>query len=139
MNLREQLVDTALEWQRRFGVAPAITSTLSEYDAALLVGCTEAEYSEFMKDRTAVSRGSEFVFEGKRYQVKANRPSGKTRSKVTLVGKGNNYEWDNLIWMHYTTNYQFLEAWIWGVEAYKDAFDEVMRLSPEHMRRGRPL
>jgi hypothetical protein len=28
--LRERLVETALEWQRKYGVAPSITSTVSE-------------------------------------------------------------------------------------------------------------
>lgn len=32
-NLRTALVAIALEWQRRYGVAPAITSAVSEYDA----------------------------------------------------------------------------------------------------------
>ena len=45
MNLRQQLISIALEWQKRFGVAPAITSALSEYDAAILVGCPEDAYS----------------------------------------------------------------------------------------------
>lgn len=55
-NLRTQLVESALEWQKRFGVAPAITSQLSEYDAAMLVGCSEQEYSDYMEDKTAVDR-----------------------------------------------------------------------------------
>ena len=59
-----------------------------------------------MRDRTAVSRGADFVHQGKRYQVKANRPSGKPGSKVTLVAKASNYEWDFLVWMHYTTAYE---------------------------------
>jgi hypothetical protein len=77
MHIRQQLVSVALEWQKRFGVAPAITSALSGYDAAILVGCPEEDYSRFMQNRTAVSKGADFVYNGKRYQVKANRPSGK--------------------------------------------------------------
>ena len=38
MTLRGKLVDIALEWQDRFGVAPSITSAISEYDAAMLIG-----------------------------------------------------------------------------------------------------
>lgn len=30
-------METALEWEQRFGNAPAITSALSELDAAMLV------------------------------------------------------------------------------------------------------
>ena len=55
MTLRNKLIDIALQWQESFGVAPSITSALSEYDAAMLVGMPENEYSEYMKDKTAVS------------------------------------------------------------------------------------
>lgn len=82
MTLRENLVETALQWQKNFGVAPSITSAISEYDAAMLIGMSESEYSEYMQDKTAVSKGSDFVFKNIRYQVKANRPSGK---KVVLL------------------------------------------------------
>ncbi|QBG46074.1 hypothetical protein EGM51_01090 [Verrucomicrobia bacterium S94] len=139
MELREQLVATALEWQKRYGVAPAITSTVSEYDAAMLVGCSDADYSAYMQDKTAVSRGSDFVHDGKRYQVKANRPSGKPGSKVTLVGKASNYEWDYLIWVLYNTQYEIEEAWLWDVEEYKRRFDQKKRLSPADMRAGEAL
>jgi hypothetical protein len=139
MNLRQQLVTTALEWQRRFGVAPAITSALSEYDGAMLVGCPEEDYSLYMQDKTAVAKGTDFVHESKKYQVKANRPSGKPGSPVTWVPKANNYEWDYLIWIHYTTAYDIREAWLWDVGGYKKAFDSVTRLSPDHMRKGKRL
>ena len=44
--LREELIKIALQWQERFGVAPSITSAISEYDAAMLVGMPESEYSD---------------------------------------------------------------------------------------------
>ena len=111
MSLRNKLVDTALQWQERFGVAPSITSAISEYDAALLVGMTENEYSDYMQDKTAVSKGADFIFNKTRYQVKANRPSGKKGSFVTMVPKATNYEWDKLIWILYDKNYVMQEAW----------------------------
>ena len=37
IKLRDKLVDIALQWQANFGVAPSITSSISEYDAAMLV------------------------------------------------------------------------------------------------------
>ena len=137
--LRDKLVKIALQWQERFGVAPSITSTISEYDAAMLVGMSENEYSEYMKDKTAVNKGSDFVFKNIRYQVKANRPSGKIGSFVTMVPKATNYEWDRLIWILYDKNYVIQEAWEWGVEEYKDAFDAIKRLSPDYYRKGRCL
>ena len=137
--LRNKLVEIALQWQERYGVAPSITSTISEYDAAMLVGMSENEYSAYMKDRTAVNKGSDFVFNNTRYQVKANRPSGKKGSFVTMVPKAANYEWDRLIWILYDKNYVIQEAWEWGVEEYKDAFDAIKRLSPDHYRKGRCL
>ena len=137
--LRDELVKIALQWQERYGVAPSITSTISEYDAAMLVGMSENEYSDYMKDKTAVNKGSDFVFKNLRYQVKANRPSGKKGSFVTIVPKTTNYEWDRLIWILYDKNYVIQEAWEWGVEEYKDAFDAIKRLSPDHYRKGRCL
>jgi hypothetical protein len=139
MNLRNQLVTTALEWQKRFGVAPAITSAISEYDAAILVGCPEDEYSDYMQDKTAVSKGCDFVFGGTRYQVKANRPSGKPGSFVTKVGKANNYDWDVLIWIHYTTDFEIQEAWMWNVDDYREQFHLGKHVRPQHMRRGKQL
>lgn len=57
MSLRNKLVYVALQGQKSFGVAPSITSAISEYDAASLVGMTEKEYSEYMQDKTAVNKG----------------------------------------------------------------------------------
>lgn len=36
IKLRDKLVDVALQWQASFGIAPSITSSISEYDAAML-------------------------------------------------------------------------------------------------------
>lgn len=139
MRLRDQLVGLALEWQKYYGVAPAITSAISEYDAAMLLGCYEEKYSDYMQDKTAVSKWYDFVHEGKRYQIKANRPSGKKGSKVTRVGKAKNYEWDYLVWMLYNTRYEIEEAWLWDVGKYQESFDAKTRLSPDDMRRGTRL
>ncbi len=135
-DLRTQLIQTTLSWERAFGNAPAITSALSEYDAAILVGQTEVEYSQAMQGCTAVQKGFDFRHHGKRYQVKGNRPSGKRGSAVTWVPKATNYEWDFLVWVLYDRNYEVQEAWLWEVEAYKVAFHEVTRLSPKHLRSG---
>jgi len=139
MDIRRKLVSTALKWQRLFRVAPGIMSALSEYDAALLAGCSEEDYSCFMQDNTAMSRGTDFVYAGKRYQVKGTRPGGKPGSTVTKVPKAANYDWDYLIWINYNTAYEIEEAWQWNVEDYKNAFDSLARLSPEDMRRGKKL
>ena len=134
--LRDKLVEISLAWQEKYGVSPHITSAISEYDAAMLVGMSENEYSEFMKDKTAVNKGFDFVFNGIRYQIKANRPSGKPGSEVTLVKKVNNYDWDKLIWILYDKNYIMQEAWEWDAESYRINFDYKKRLSPEDYRMG---
>jgi len=139
MSLREELVDIALRWQNRFGVAPSITSAVSEYDAAMLVGMTESEYSQYMQDKTAVSKGADFVFNGIRYQVKGNRPSGKKGSKVTWVPKAKNYHWDKLIWILYDKNFEMVEAWEWTRDDYIRAFNNNNRLYPKDYRKGRCL
>ncbi len=137
--LRDKLVEISLEWQERFGVAPQITTVLSEYDSAMLVGMSEKEYSDYMQDKTAVQKGFDFIFNGIRYQVKANRPSGKIGSFVTMVPKATNYNWDKLIWILYDKNYVMQEAWEWNVDDYKTAFDSIKRLSPAHYRKGKCL
>ena len=137
--LRDKLVEIALRWQERYGVAPSITSTISEYDAAMLIGMSENEYSDYMRDKTAVNKGNDFVLNNTRYQVKANRPSGKKGSFVTMVPKATNYEWDRLIWILYDKNLVMHDAWEWEVKDYKLAFDNIKRLSPDHYRKGRCL
>jgi hypothetical protein len=141
--LRRRLVQAALDWEKRFGVAPHITSAVAEYDVACIVGCSEDEYRQSMLGRTAVSKGFDFVFNGKRYQVKANRPSGKRGSKVTLAGGGKpagQYEcWDKLVWLLYDQSYEPQEAWLWDMPAYREAFAKRKRLSPEDMRLGTKL
>jgi len=89
-SLRSRLVTIVLEWERRFGIAPQITSALSEYDAGALVGHTDDNFSADCVGRTAVSRGLDFTCRGVRYQVKANRPSGKPGSPMTKVAKASN-------------------------------------------------
>lgn len=138
-SLRESLVAVVLEWERRYGVAPSATSAVSEYDAALLIGHTPSSLSAQAAGRTAVTRGADFVHDGIRYQVKANRPSGKPGSFVTLVSKVKNYEWDRLVWILYDREFRILEAWLWDVDGYRTAFDPINRLSPDDMRRGHRL
>jgi hypothetical protein len=139
MNLREQLVDVALKWQEKYGIAPSITSAVSEYDAAMAVGMTEKEYSNFMQDITAVNKGHDFIYNGIKYQIKAHRPSGKPGCKITNAGKATNYEWDVLIWLRYDVNFNIEEAWEWKRENYISAFHEKKRVSPADMRNGKKL
>lgn len=137
--LRDALVATVLEWESRYSVAPSATSAISEFDAALLVGHTAESFGRQARGRTAVSRGTDFEHDGVRYQVKANRPSGKPGSFVTLVAKASNYEWDRLIWMLYDREFRVAEAWLWEVDDYRRAFGTVKRVSPRDMREGRRL
>ena len=76
MRLRDDLVKLSLAWQDIYGVAPAITSAISEYDAAMLIGMKDEEYSSFMKDRTAVSRGYDFIYNKLRIPVMSATYSG---------------------------------------------------------------
>jgi len=128
------LVDIALQWQECFGVAPAITSVISELDAARLVGMLDEEYCVGGADRTSVTKGYDFKFRDCRYQVKANRPSGKPGSPVTLVARAHNYDWDKLIWILYDRKYELQEAWEWNVGDYRKAFESRSRLGPRDMR-----
>jgi len=136
MNLRSELIELCLQWQKKYGVSPAITCAISEYDAAHLVGMSETEYSSYMQDRTAVSRGFDFIHNCIKYQIKAHRPSGKIGSKITNAGKAKNYEWDKLIWIRYDVSFNIQEAWCWDRAAYIANFDAKVRISPEDMRQG---
>lgn len=138
-SIRDRLVSLALEWEQAFSNAPHITSALSEYDAALLIGMSESQYCDAMKGSTAVQRGFDFKYQGLRYQVKATRPSGKPGSKITKVPSARNYDWDVLIWICYDCKYEIEEAWVWQVGDYETTFREVKRISPLHMRKGREL
>jgi len=137
--LRQYLGDVALEWEKRYGVCPSITNAISEYDAAMLVGHNPESYSSACIGRTAVTRGTDFVHNEIRYQIKANRPSGKPGSFVTIVAKAGNYDWDILIWLLYDREFKLLEAWKWGVVEYEKRFDSQKRISPKDMRKGKNL
>ena len=63
--LRDQLVQVALAWERAFGNAPLITTVLSEYDAA---NSSVARLRP--TQQRAVQKGHDFIFNGARYQVK---------------------------------------------------------------------
>lgn len=56
-SLRDTLVGVARHWQERYGVAPAITSTISELDAALLVGMTDDGSALDCASRTTMTKG----------------------------------------------------------------------------------
>ncbi len=141
--LRIRLVEIALEWEHYFGVAPSITNSISEVDAALLVGMQEGDYCAAGVSRTAVSKDVDFICNGIRYQVTANRPSGKPGSPVTLVSRKTEekrpFGWDRLIWILYDNLYVLQEAWEFTAEEYRDLFEKEKRLSPAHMRQGRCL
>lgn len=101
--LRSRLVQVCLEWESRLGVMPSITSAISELDASVLVKMDEDAFCTDGQLRTAVSKDVDFVFNGIRYQVTANRPSGKKGSPVTLVSQKKEdkrpFGWDRLIWI----------------------------------------
>ncbi len=134
--LRRQLIESALAWERSFGVMPGITSQVSEFDVAMLVGHTPETYAAEMQGTSAVRKGFDFCYGNKRYQVKANRPSGKPGSGVTLVGKANNYEWDILVWILYNQYFEIQECWQWNATVYREQFDLKSRLRPKDMRLG---
>lgn len=92
-----------------------------------------------MRGTTAVRKGYDFTFNHSRYQVKANRTSGKPGSFVTLAPKAKNDGWDFLVWLLYNPRYEVQEAWLWEVAAYKLAFESLKRLSPSPYLQGRRL
>jgi len=138
MGLRNDLIQVAVEWERVYGNAPAITGTLAKYDAAMLVGCSEEEYRRQAALHSVVAPGHDFEHAGKRYKVKANRPSGRPGSMVTLVNKPRDLDWDFFVWVHYCEDFTMREAWLWAVDDFA-CFARKDRLSPEDIRRGELL
>lgn len=137
--LRDRLVRTSLEWERRFAVLPSITGAVAEFDAARLKGTSLEVGRGRTASATAVKKGWDFEKNGARYQVKGNRPSGKPGSRVTLVSKAKNYDWDRLIWILYDRSYNIQEAREWSREGYRRRFGGKRRLSPTDMRLGRRI
>lgn len=143
--LRQGLVELALDWEAYFGVLPRITDAISELDAAFLVGMTEAEYCAGGAGKTAVTKGRDFYFNGLRYQVTANRPSGKPGSPVTKASlkKPDRYTgefgWDRLMWLLYDRLFILQEAWEFTAKEYRDLFSDSTRVGPREMRKGRCL
>jgi len=128
VQLRERLVKLALDWQAHLGVAPSVTSAISELDAAILlsggVSCLD-------KGRSAVTKGVDFVFKKTRYQVKANRPSGREGSKPTKVSKPREINWDALVWICYTETYEPLEAYAIEAAVYAEKLHNEKYLRPD--------
>jgi hypothetical protein len=130
-NLRKQLVTVSLEWQDYFGVAPSITGAISELDAAKIAGMKEDEYCAGGVGRTAVTKDFDFKHNGLRYQVTANRPSGKKGSPVTRVSqkteKKRTFGWDLLIWILYDRAYNMQESWEFTADQYRKEFATAVR------------
>ena len=91
--------------------SPLLEGVIEPIDSSL-VGMSEREYSEFMQSQTAVKKGFDFIHEGIRYQIRANRPSGKPGSFVTMAPKAKNYDWDVLICILYNKYFEIQEAWV---------------------------
>jgi hypothetical protein len=138
-NLRDRLVSTALEWQHRYGNAPAVTGALGEYDAAMLVGCNEREYRTQMQTRSVVAPDYDFEHQGRRYQVKATRPSGRRGSEVTKVPRPGDHGWDFFLWLNYDERYDLKEAWRWRMSRFRSRLGHKTRLSPSDLRQGTQL
>lgn len=132
--LRKQLVELCLKWEKLVGVAPSITSAISEYDAMVLVGINEENIIKTAKDKTSRQKGYDFINKGIKYQVKANRPSYKKNSPVTITSKAKNYDFDKLIWILYDSKFIIQEAWICEVNNYKEKLGQLKEVRPKHIR-----
>ncbi len=137
--MRDQLVKIALQWEERFGFFPGqagITATVSEYDAAMMLGLSETGYINSVKGRSSVSRGHDFVFENKKIQVKANRPSGLPSSNVWNAGKKTKkIGWDILIYILYDKDYVMREAYKFDRNLYERMFSNKESLRLEDMKK----
>jgi hypothetical protein len=81
-DLRTRLVALALEWQVRFGIAPAITCAISEYDAAIPVGCTDYDYCVGQKLRMAVPPTTTSFSKVPGTRLRQTVPAGKREASL---------------------------------------------------------
>jgi len=143
MTIRDQLVQIVLKWENMFGFFPGqagITAAVSEYDAAMMLGLNEAEYITSITGRGPVGRGHDFVFENKRIQVKANRPSGRPGDAVWNAGpKVKTDGWDILIYILYDKDYVRQEAYGFDCDTYERLFSDKKLLRLDDMRKGKNL
>ncbi|MCB1201778.1 MAG: hypothetical protein KDK41_14110 [Leptospiraceae bacterium] len=138
--MREKLVKLAKKWEKDYGVMPQIISAVSEYDAAMFVGMKEKQYSDEMQNVSAVRKGYDFEYNGKRYQIKANRPSGKKGSTITRAGKPRNTDFDELIWIEYNQDFTIKGAWQVSVSVYRKKMQHLKYLSPkDYQKNGKSL
>lgn len=102
----------------------------------MLVGMNEEQYCSNGQLRTAVSKDFDFVCNGIRYQVTANRPSGKKGSPVSWVSQNTERKkpFNRLIWILYDRLYNTQEAWEFTADVYRKRFHNLSRLSPDGRR-----
>jgi hypothetical protein len=140
MTIRDRLVQTVLKWEKRFGFIPGqsgMTTAVSEYDAAMILGLNENEYSDSVKGRSSVGGGYDFKFNNKRIQVKANRPSGLPGSQVWNAGpKVKTDGWDIFIYILYDKYYIPQEAYQFDCKKYERMFANKKSLRLKDMREG---
>ena len=152
--LREKLIDIALKWEEEYYVAPSITCAISEYDAK------KAAVKQLKKEKkkvnvieeqnkTAVTRGHDFILEVEghqvKYQVKGSRPSDNNKkvTKVSPARVDNSKHWDILIWVLYDQNYTIQKIVSWTYKKYKKKFKDkiennriIKRISNKEMLEG---
>lgn len=133
-DMRSRLAALSMAWEHRYGVAPPITSAISEYDAAMLIGLTDDEYASACVGRSAVTPGADFVHRGIRYQVKANRPSGRAGSTVTIISKPRNLGFDVLVWVLYCPDFSIDEVWTVDVVTFERELHREIYLRPARLR-----
>ena len=131
---REQLISQSLAWESAFGKSPSITGELGEIDAIFSLGFLTPETLRKRRSASAVKSKSDFEVNGLRYQVKANRPSGRPGSKVTKIGVPKPDGWDELLWVLYNKDYRVQEFWKIDHRTFWQALGGNKHLRPKIIR-----
>ena len=144
-SLRDQLVNSTLEWREKYGNAPTITQSISEYDAARLIGMSEEEYSE----RTIDSRRRfNFIYKKRRYQVHGTRQFSQLPESVAIEKKTIKHGCNYFIRVLYNKSYEIQEAWLWDINSVngpdtgkglKQYFESNDRMTFADLRLGKCL
>ncbi|MBF0180503.1 MAG: hypothetical protein HQM03_10825 [Magnetococcales bacterium] len=136
--LRNDLLVVGRRWQEQFGMTPINYAVIAVYDAAMLVGMTEEQFAEYMQERVlSVGREADFVFERKRYLVKAYRQTDTGGgNRVRYVPKAQHMQWDLLVMILYDAELIVMGAWRMTWDEYIAHCDNKEKLTLEDYQKG---
>jgi len=129
----KDFLKSVLELEKKFGITSRITGGLGEYDAAMQLGFSEKEYSDYMEKVAPVRADYDFEYKGKKYQVKAHHPASVKITtaifSIPALLKYKKYKWDYLIYIVYDKEYAIERMKRIGRKKFEKEYGNRMSLS----------